>query len=154
MMTSSTRRVCVASDSSNAFSESIRPIVGTIALIIVAPATPVKPEARTGTLRGPQFFHRGIVIEHQPVVRQCDLKLAIERQKRLQQILLVERESPFEQPLCGIVVREEDVMYVHPHARLEYRQHFEELVTDVTAELHGMTRVDEENVVRFELRKE
>lgn len=94
------------------------------------------------------------MVQCQPMIRERDLKLAIEREKRFQQVLFVQRESPLQQPLGGIIVREEDVVHVHPHAGPEFGQHFEKLVTDVAAELHRVARIDEENVVRFELRKE
>jgi hypothetical protein len=51
-------------------------------------------------------------------------------------------------------VREKDVVNVHPHAGLKNGQHVETLVTDIAAELHRVARIYEQNVVRFELRKE
>ncbi len=77
-------------------------------------------------------------------------KRCVKGQKRFEQILLVESEAAIQQPLSRVVVRKENVVYVYPDARLEARQHFEKLVTDITAELDGVTRIDEENVVRFE----
>ena len=51
-------------------------------------------------------------------------------------------------------MREEDVVYVYPDAGCEVWQDFKKLVTNVAAELHGVTGVDKENVVGFKTREE
>src|SRR4051794_7078091 len=99
---------------------------------------------------------RGLVtvIETDPVVRQSDLELLVERQERFEQVLLVQCEATFDEPLGRVVVWKEDVVHVYPDARRETRQDLEKLVTDVATKLHGVARVDEENVVRLETREE
>src|SRR5262249_37159889 len=88
------------------------------------------------------------------MICQCDLKVLIERQKRFEQILFVQCQTPLQQPLRGIIVRKEDVVHVHPHASLQTRKNFEKLVTDVAAKLHRVTRIDDQNVVRVETLEE
>src|SRR5215213_2529107 len=110
----------------------------------------MNPKTRCTWSRCPQFHHALFVLERKPVVRQRDLKLLIKRQERLKQVLLVQGEPALDQPLGWIVVREEDVMHVHPDAGREAWQDFQKLVTDVTAKLHGVAGVDKKNVVGCE----
>ncbi len=51
-------------------------------------------------------------------------------------------------------MRKENVVYVNPNPTRQTRHDFEKLVTHVAAELHGVARVDKENVVRFEAGEE
>src|SRR5262249_29722085 len=94
------------------------------------------------------------MVQRQPVVRERHFEFPIEREKRFQQILFIQREPALEQPLRGIVVREKDIVNVNPDAGSQRWQHFEKLVTDVTPKLHRMTRIDEQNVICFKTGKE
>src|ERR1051326_5195320 len=51
-------------------------------------------------------------------------------------------------------MRKKDVVHMHPHTAFERRQNLEKLVTNIAAKLHRVTRIDEENVVRFECGEE
>src|SRR5205085_10853619 len=81
-------------------------------------------------------------------------KLIVERQECLQQILFVQCQPSFDQPLSRVVLRKKDVVHVHPHAGRDARQDLEKLVTDITAELHRMTRIDKQDVVCLKRREE
>ena len=79
------------------------------------------------------------MVQAQPVVCKCDLELVVERQERFEQVLLVQRQSPLNEPLRRLVVRKEDVVHVYPDAGRNARQDFKKLVTDVAAKLYRVT---------------
>ena len=69
----------------------------------------------------------------------------------MQQVLLAPEEPELLRPLPRVLVRDEDVVHVHDHARLQARQDLQHDVVDVAAELHDVRRVDEEDVAALQL---
>jgi len=84
--------------------------------------------------------------------RQQHLELAIERQERLQQVLLRPRQPHVHDPLARVLVREEDVVEVHDHADRQARHALQQQVIDVAAGLDRVGGVDEQHVARLQRR--
>ena len=77
------------------------------------------------------------------------LPLAVVDQERLHEVLLGP-EMRARDMRSRVVARQEDVVEVHDDARRDERQEVEHDAVDVAADLDGVRRVDEQDVVRLE----
>src|SRR6266516_2853041 len=78
----------------------------------------------------------------------------IKAQERLKQILFGPKAKFIHHPVAAIIERKENVVNVHDDTRFETRQHLQEQVVNVAANLHGMRAVDEKNVAVLKLGEE
>src|SRR5690348_12698650 len=81
------------------------------------------------------------------VRRQDHLKSRIERDERLQQILLVPEKMVRVDPLFWIFERKEDVVNVNNYPRAQQRKDLKIFALNISTNLQSMRRVDEEHVV-------
>ena len=74
------------------------------------------------------------MFESEPVVRGAHAERRLKARNASRTVLLVEGEPPVDQPVRRIVVREKDVVHVHPDAGLQSRQNLEEFAAHIAAE--------------------
>src|ERR1700722_1788560 len=87
---------------------------------------------------------------HEVVERADDLELAVEREKRLEQVLLVPDPPLVLEPLRRVVARREDVVHMDEDAARQLRQDVQEFELDVAHRPLRMRGVDEDDVSRGE----
>ena len=76
-----------------------------------------------------------------------DLKLGIEREKRLEEVLLAPEHELLFEPAMRVLEGEEDVMDVHDHTLVEPGERLEVEVIHVASAPHDMRGVDRQDVV-------
>ena len=81
---------------------------------------------------------------------QIDPPAGVLEEQSVEEVLLVE-EPAGDQTVPGILVREEDVVDLHPHAGGELRQHLEQEAVHLAAELDHVGGVDEQDVAGVQL---
>lgn len=74
----------------------------------------------------------------------------VEGQESLKQVLFGVEPVLVHNQLSFILCRQEDVVDVDHHSRLEPRKYFEKFILNITADLDHVTGVDEQNVVLAE----
>src|SRR2546428_12793177 len=79
------------------------------------------------------------------------LKVLIEGQERLKQILFGPKPFVLHNPIFGVFGGHEDVMQMNNYADRELRQYLQKLVQDVSSNSDDVTRVNEQNVVSGQL---
>src|SRR5258708_3749401 len=71
------------------------------------------------------LYQRRRMVMFQEIDRTNDAKLLVERQERLEQILLVPKLDFIDNPFLQIVSRRKNVMNVDKDPRLQYREHLQ-----------------------------
>jgi hypothetical protein len=119
-----------------------------------APAGDFEPEAATAVCGFGCDAERARECLAMPVIRiraaEYDSQALVVHQQRAQHILLVPAAVLVDNPVFGVVRRQEDVVDVDAHAGLEPRHDLEEETVDVAAGLRDVRGIDEENVAARE----
>ncbi len=94
----------------------------------------------------PERVRPGVV--HHAEAR-LDLEMVVARQERIKKRALLWEQHVAVERVARIVVREIDVVEMHPHAWLEARQHLVDQIVHFAARAHGMRRIDEQQIARL-----
>src|SRR5262245_36914467 len=91
------------------------------------------------------------MFEPDPVISQPYRKRGAERQNGIKQVLLIERDATSDHPIVRIILREKNIVNVHPDTSLELRQYVEEFRAHVTPDTGDMARIDKQDIILTKL---
>ncbi len=90
----------------------------------------------------------------QVAVRNEHFELRVKGKERLEKVLLRPKAAFVHYPIATILEREEDVMHMHDHARIQTWQYFQEKIVYIAADLYRVRAIDKEHVAGLKLREE
>ena len=90
------------------------------------------------------------MLEKHITCRPENFKTVVEREERLQQVLLIPEARMFHHPLSGIFHWHENIMHMHYHALVQAGQNFQEFILHIAPCFQNMTRIYEQDIVLLE----